>query len=194
MTACVNKKSKRVAAVVTASLVGALSIGAPAVALAANANIETLAVNWASGAKITAATDGKGNVLSGDLSKQAFLAGSGKYLVPTEVANDFATTDVTGATLTYYKSDKSSVIANPDAYFAEDTHLGAFYVKVTVDGQTSDFYSFKVVSESALEGVQVKGSLVYNGADQSDDISFVDSEGSTSTSRAPNVYLHRCQG
>ena len=36
MTACVNKKSKRVAAVVTASLVGALSIGAPAVALAAN--------------------------------------------------------------------------------------------------------------------------------------------------------------
>ena len=43
MTACVNKKSKRVAAVVTASLVGALSIGAPAVALAANANIETLA-------------------------------------------------------------------------------------------------------------------------------------------------------
>ena len=39
MTACVNKKSKRVAAVVTASLVGALSIGAPAVALAANVNM-----------------------------------------------------------------------------------------------------------------------------------------------------------
>lgn len=42
MTACVNKKSKRVAAVVTASLVGALSIGAPAVALAENANIDML--------------------------------------------------------------------------------------------------------------------------------------------------------
>ena len=42
MTACVNKKSKRVAAVVTASLVGALSIGAPAVALAANNNIDML--------------------------------------------------------------------------------------------------------------------------------------------------------
>ena len=194
MTACVNKKSKRVAAVVTASLVGALSIGAPAVALAANANIETLAVNWASGAKITAATDGKGNVLSGDLSKQAFLAGSGKYLVPTEVANDFATTDVTGATLTYYKSDKSSVIANPDAYFAEDTHLGAFYVKVTVDGQTSDFYSFKVVSESALEGVQVKGSLVYNGTDQSDDISFVDSEGYDLDLKGANVSFTDAKG
>ena len=38
MTACVNKKSKRVAAVVTASLVGALSIGAPAVAFATDTN------------------------------------------------------------------------------------------------------------------------------------------------------------
>ena len=46
MTACVNKKSKRVAAVVTASLVGALSIGAPAVALAANGGIEMLATEW----------------------------------------------------------------------------------------------------------------------------------------------------
>ena len=45
MTACVNKKSKRVAAVVTASLVGALSIGAPAVALAANGtSIDILAL------------------------------------------------------------------------------------------------------------------------------------------------------
>ena len=41
MTACVNKKSKRVAAVVTASLVGALSIGAPAVALA-DTNVDML--------------------------------------------------------------------------------------------------------------------------------------------------------
>ena len=173
---------------------GALSIGAPAVALAANANIETLAVNWASGAKVTAATDGKGNVLSGDLSKQAFLAGSGKYLVPTEVANDFATTDVTGATLTYYKSDKTAVIANPDAYFAEDTHLGAFYVKVTVDGQESDFYSFKVVAESALEGVQVKGSLVYNGADQSNSIKFVDSEGYDLDLKGANVTFTDAKG
>ena len=47
MTACVNKKSKRVAAVVTASLVGALSIGAPAVALAANGGIEMLAATAA---------------------------------------------------------------------------------------------------------------------------------------------------
>ena len=45
MTACVNKKSERVAAVVTASLVGALSIGAPAVALATNTSIDLLATD-----------------------------------------------------------------------------------------------------------------------------------------------------
>ena len=52
MTACVNKKSKRVAAVVTASLVGALSIGAPAVALAANnTSIDLLATDVATAIK-----------------------------------------------------------------------------------------------------------------------------------------------
>ena len=54
MTACVNKKSKRVAAVVTASLVGALSIGAPAVALAANnTSIDLLATDSSAFAKGT---------------------------------------------------------------------------------------------------------------------------------------------
>ena len=102
MTACVNKKSKRVAAVVTASLVGALSIGAPAVALAANnTSIDMLAADWTTGAKLSGATDGRGNQLTGDLSKQAFVIGSGKYLVPTEVTSDFATTDVTGFTMKY---------------------------------------------------------------------------------------------
>ena len=50
MTACVNKKSKRVAAVVTASLVGALSIGAPAVALATG-NVDMLATDVATAIK-----------------------------------------------------------------------------------------------------------------------------------------------
>ena len=93
MTACVNKKSKRVAAVVTASLVGALSIGAPAVALAANGGIEMLAADWATDAKVSKATDGKGGSVSDPL-KATFEAGSGKYLVPTQVANQHVTTDV----------------------------------------------------------------------------------------------------
>ena len=102
MTACVNKKSKRVAAVVTASLVGALSIGAPAVALATtDASIDMLAVEWFTDAKVSKATDGKGNVVS-DPTKATFEVGSGKYLVPTEVVNSLGdATDVTNATLTY---------------------------------------------------------------------------------------------
>ena len=94
MTACVNKKSKRVAAVVTASLVGALSIGAPAVALATtDAGIDMLAADWFDGAKVSKATDGKGGSVSDPL-KATFEAGSGKYLVPTQVANQHVTTDV----------------------------------------------------------------------------------------------------
>ena len=94
MTACVNKKSKRVAAVVTASLVGALSIGAPAVALATtDAGIDLLAADWFDGAKVSKATDGKGGSVSDPL-KATFEAGSGKYLVPTQVANQHVATDV----------------------------------------------------------------------------------------------------
>ena len=176
MTACVNKKSKRVAAVVTASLVGALSIGAPAVALATtDASIDMLAVDWTSGVKLTKATDGKGNVLSGDLSKQAFVEGSGKYLVPAEAANDFATTDLTDAKVEYFKTNGDK-IADPDTYFAQKGHVSWFEVRVTLDGKTASF-KFKVVSENALEGAKVKGQLVYTGKDQTGDIKFVDSEG-----------------
>ena len=176
MTACVNKKSKRVAAVVTASLVGALSIGAPAVALATGTtSIDMLAVDWTSGAKLTKATDGKGNALSGDLSKQAFVEGSGKYLVPVEAASDFATTDLTDAKVEYFKTNGDK-IADPDTYFAQKGHISWFEARVTLDGKTASF-KFKVVSENALEGAKVKGSLVYNGKNQEGDIKFVDSEG-----------------
>ena len=74
MTACVNKKSKRVAAVVTASLVGALSIGAPAVALAANANIDMLIAGDKEDVKngsITVATDQDDDAIA-DLSNIEF--------------------------------------------------------------------------------------------------------------------------
>ena len=105
MTACVNKKSKRVAAVVTASLVGALSIGAPAVALATtDTSIDLLAVDWFTNAKVSKATDGQGGVVA-DPTKATFTIKDGKsqYLVPTEVKNSAYTTDVTtdDFTITY---------------------------------------------------------------------------------------------
>ncbi|MDN0064719.1 S-layer homology domain-containing protein, partial [Collinsella ihumii] len=82
------KHTKKVAAVVTASLVGALSLGVAPVAAVADTGIETLAAEWHTGAKVTAAEDGKGAVFTGDLTKPvSFDLGSGKYLVPTEVTN-----------------------------------------------------------------------------------------------------------
>ena len=98
MTACVNKKSKRVAAVVTASLVGALSIGAPAVALAANnTNIDMLSVDIFTGAKVTRAKDSKGNVVA-DVENAVFAPGT--YMIPLEVTNSRGdVTDVTTATV-----------------------------------------------------------------------------------------------
>ena len=87
MTACVNKKSKRVAAVVTASLVGALSIGAPAVALAANANIEML-VNDAAGSfskgTITEIDTTNGLSVSDNTVTTAYTGGKIE-VVPTKV-------------------------------------------------------------------------------------------------------------
>ena len=89
MTACVNKNhGRRVAGVVTASLVGALTLGGvslaavPTVALAEQ-GAELQAIKPLDNLKITAATDGQGNALSGDLSAQTFANGSNKYLVPT---------------------------------------------------------------------------------------------------------------
>ena len=86
MTACVNKKSKRVAAVVTASLVGALSIGAPAVALATG-NIQTLTASenadksWDKGTfkySVDADIDGK------------YITEVGKYMTVKEVKSIFS--------------------------------------------------------------------------------------------------------
>ena len=74
MTACVNKKSKRVAAVVTASLVGALSIGAPAVAFATDTNsgIELLTADanseFSNGVASQATVGNGGNLNDGKIS------------------------------------------------------------------------------------------------------------------------------
>ncbi|MDN0068778.1 S-layer homology domain-containing protein, partial [Collinsella ihumii] len=132
--------------------------------------IETLAASWATGAKVTSATDGLGNQLSGDLSQVTFTKGSGKYLVPTQIKGTFTTIDVDPDNITYEWADGTSV-SNPENI---SDHLGVFYAVVTQDGATKKF-AFKIVDESKVEGVQVKGSLVYNGQVQSP--KFVDGEG-----------------
>ena len=185
MTACVNKKSKRVAAVVTASLVGALSIGAPAVALAANANIDMLAVDWNTSAKVTKATDGTGAQLSGDLTR--LVLAKGKYMVPTEISNvngDTSQVDLSSWTLNYYSSDKSTLVATtdmdkvngssgsvklPSECFNKSTVAeGTYYVEVVkgtkFNGEATDKFVFKVADAQDI----MKDAYAFEGTDASD--------------------------
>ena len=192
MTACTNHggKARRV---VTAALVGVLSVGTvPMVALATGTTdgIETQAANWTVGAKVTRATDGKGGQISGDLSELSFTKSSGKFLVPTEVTGTFETTDVTEDMLMYRRKNDTHWYTFEQMYgwangngLEEDTYT----VRVTgTDGKHADF-AFKVTGESKAEGVQVKGTLVYNGKPQV--VKFVDGEGEDfDTSTATITY------
>ncbi len=147
MTACVNKKSKRVAAVVTASLVGALSIGAPAVALAANnTNIDMLSVDIFTGAKVTRAKDSKGNVVA-DVENAVFAPGT--YMIPLEVTNSRGdVTDVTTATVKYY-SDKELQNEIDVTDDNEDFKTaGTYYLTIKKDNATSGAIAFKVANKS----------------------------------------------
>ena len=179
MTACVNKKSKRVAAVVTASLVGALSIGAPAVALA-DTNIETLSVTEQSAfakGELTYAYDQNGLIL-GNLDNIEFEVGSdSRYPVPATVlpANADNKVDVSKAKVQYFVNavdgdSKGREIKYPDAYFTGKANtIGSYVMKITMN---SGNYSggvlevpFKVVSKS-LNSAKIYDAASGSVADQ----------------------------
>ena len=220
MTACVNKKSKRVAAVVTASLVGALSIGAPAVALAANGtSIDMLAASVLANAKITKATDGKASI-SGSLENLTFA--KGKYLVPTELTNGDVVMDLTDEdaeyTVNYYNASNKRVASTdstktqPSTYFAT-AGSGVYYVEVvkgaSADGsEKTDKFAFKVAGEQGLTGVHAyltdpesdsitfNGSFFvkYEGSEVVSSIKFADGEGSAIPVDAQDVTWKNSEG
>ena len=194
MTACVNKKSKRVAAVVTASLVGALSIGAPAVALATGSgDIDMLVAgdleDIAAG-KITAYTNQDGKTAD---STEFKVGTEAQYIKPTEVTTKTGQViDVAKAVednkvgVYYYQVVSSSVESNND--LSDGTFLkwisdpstikdaGTYYVGVGDKNATGApqlaLMKFTIVNKS-LEGATVVGKtvddteLVYNGSDYS---------------------------
>ena len=194
MTACVSNKKygRRVAGVVTASLVGALTLGGvslaavPTVALAEDATIQ--AADWTTGAKVTKATNGIGGTLTGDLSKQTFAPGKG-YLVPTEITNDFGqVTDVTsGYRFTYSLGAVNKVVDNGDFDAATGSlnlgNLATGTYTLTVQelsngvatGPVATFHF--TVAKRSLKDAKVKGEVVFNGEDQKNDIKFVDADG-----------------
>ena len=172
MTACVNKKSKRVAAVVTASLVGALSIGAPAVALAANANIDMLVADEAQDiaqGKVTAYTDQDKDAMDGT---EFVVNGKAQYIVPTQLTTKTGKViDIKDGNLSvkYVKvvdSSKKWITVDGEKVYVQDTaasdikEAGTYYVcvgKTEVDANIDTDYShfkFTIVNKS-LEGAKV---------------------------------------
>ena len=185
MTACVNKKSKRVAAVVTASLVGALSIGAPAVALAANANIEML-VNDAAGSfskgTITEIDTTNGLSVSDNTVTTAYT-GSKIEVVPTQVttAAGKQVDDINTSgdfRISYVKADSKGnpttetvgSIVEPGRYCVKveavegDYAGGVAYLKVVVTGAqltTAAAYEVNASDASKLDDA----TFTYTGSD-----------------------------
>ena len=133
MTACVNRKhTKKVAAVVTASLVGALSLGAaPVAAMAdtADTGIDLQAAVWYTDAK---ATDGKGGTVSNP-NEATFILGSGKHLVPTEVANSMVMTPIDDTFAVVYDND-SNWASSAASTARTDSDGNPYYVDLGVGG------------------------------------------------------------
>ena len=182
MTACVDKKSKRVAAVVTASLVGALSIGAPAVALAANANIDMLIAGDKEDVKngsITVATDQDDDAIA-DLSNIEFELKNGvnQFVKPVELTTKTGLTlKASDLTINYYVADKNGTsIINPGKdqvkvkWVSSDgsgcSAAGTYYVGVRAKSASefddNTFLKFSIVNKS------LKGTRVIDGADLDD--------------------------
>ena len=163
---------------------GALSIGAPAVALATGTtSIDMLAASVLANAKITKATDGKASI-SGSLENLTFA--KGKYLVPTELTNGDVVMDLTDEdakyTVNYYNASKTRVASTdstktqPSAYFARANSTGVHYVEVvkgaSADGsEKTDMFAFKVAGEQGLTGVHAyltdpeSDVITYSGVD-----------------------------
>ena len=185
MTACVNKKSKRVAAVVTASLVGALSIGAPAVALAENTSIDLLNVSPETALKnstLVSTTNGKGEQV--DVSKTLEFE-VGTYLVPTEIKPQEAAsiklvTDGAGknSSIVYYANttpgDKNTIDPNTEVKVANFKAGNYYWARVTIADANSEYNNctydvcFKVV------GKPIRDAVLYNKLDGNTDVTIND--------------------
>ena len=111
MTACVNKKSKRVAAVVTASLVGALSIGAPAVALATGTTNIDMLVAPEENAFSRGHVKLSGSNADGTAVKQEK---DGSWVIKANA--DGAPVEVTAASVKPLGVDKDIPVTDKDAY------------------------------------------------------------------------------
>ena len=213
MTACVNKKSKRVAAVVTASLVGALSIGAPAVALA-DTNVDMLVApeeNAFSRGEVT--LDGaKYNKTTKVWEATATADGSALNIKATHVkplGADKVEVKADDYKVSFAKADGTAVdsIVEPGQYVVTVECLKGQYA----GGKATAKLNVKAASlqdltwydaDSALEDQTIDQKFVYTGSELhigfADKVSFVEGEdysvkilkkGTDNVSSAPSVAI-----
>ena len=170
MTACVNRKhTKKVAAVVTASLVGALSLGvAPVAAMATDEGISTQSVSeqeaWANGA-ITYAHDNQGYIIDDPSNIEFVYDGDVHFPLTLEVTP---------------KNGKAVRVSQRDCEFLDGNgysispwnirNVGTYYVKIKAP-RNSEYrggvlkIQFKIVNKS-LEGISLYNA---DGTDLTDD-------------------------
>ena len=191
MTACVNKKSKRVAAVVTASLVGALSIGAPAVALAAN-NIDFQVAPaedaFSRGSITLTGVDGNGTAAT-PYTKKANGDGSALNVKATQVtplgADSSITINDTDFEVVFSKADGTVVkeIVEPGNYVVTVKALKGVYAGSSVSTKlvvtAADLQNVSVFEvDSTVEDNTTDTKLVYTGSEIkigfADQVAFVE--------------------
>ena len=163
MTACVNKKSKRVAAVVTASLVGALSIGAPAVALA-DTNVDMLVApeeNAFSRGEVTLYGTGLKQNDDKVWEVQAKADGSALDIKATQV------TPLGGSAVNIKGDDYKVSFAKADGTAVDSIVEPGQYV-VTVECLKGQYAGGKATAKLAVKAADLKGVTAFESAETLD--------------------------
>ena len=192
MTACVNKHTKRVAAVVTASLVGALSLGvAPVAAMAEDISLQSVSATDAlEGGTLTGAVDIENNPIEIPATGEIAFTADGKPqgVVPTEVtmaagsATKKVDLNVFEYSLEYYIANSNFVntgtLVNGNG--SAPVQVGKYIAKLTIT-EAGDYNDVTIsvpfeIKAATLQDVSVvdtvDGSFEFDGLDQLDNMAF----------------------
>ena len=174
MTACVNRKhTKKVAAVVTASLVGALSLGvAPVAAMATNEGISTQSTSevaaWENGT-VTYAKDNDGYIIKNPEGYEFEKDGRAHHILPLVVMPENATNPVSvdEGKVSYQVWDTST---NTWRNVAKESMTEIAKYRAVIPGSailspTGTDYRGTLYMEFSIVGKSLQGSTIFNAAE-----------------------------
>ena len=173
MTACVNRKhTKKVAAVVTASLVGALSLGVAPVAAMAETGIETQSTSevaaWENGT-VTYAKDNDGYIIKNPEGYEFEKDGRAHHILPLVVVPEKATNPVSvdEGKVSYQIWDTST---NDWRNVAKESMTEIAKYRAVIPGSailslTGTDYRGTLYMEFSIVGKSLQGSTIFNAAE-----------------------------